>query len=53
MFYEVEVQVFCNASTEADGGVAHLSVTSSDRVIKVGFVFGKARRAPDPDMTIP
>lgn len=53
MFYVVEVQVFCYASTKGDGGVAYLSLTGSDRVIKVGFVFGKARLlASDPDMTI-
>lgn len=48
-----EVAVFCDASTKAVGAVAYLKLTTADGFSEVGFLLGKARLAPKPDITIP
>lgn len=48
-----EIHVFCDASTRAVGAVAYLKLTDGDGHSEVGFLIGKARLAPKPDITIP
>ncbi|KAK0144244.1 hypothetical protein N1851_017386 [Merluccius polli] len=48
-----EVIIFCDASTKAVGAVAYLKLTNADGNSEVGFLFGRARLAPKPDITIP
>lgn len=48
-----EVIVFCDASIKAVGAVAYLKLTNADGHSEVGFLFGRAKLAPKPDITIP
>ncbi|XP_026036546.1 uncharacterized protein LOC113029762 [Astatotilapia calliptera] len=48
-----EMHVFCDASTKAVGAVAYLKLTAGNGLSEVGFLLGKARLAPKPDITIP
>ncbi|TKS65471.1 hypothetical protein D9C73_028149 [Collichthys lucidus] len=48
-----EMHVFCDASTKAVGAVAYLKLTAADGHSDGGFILGKARLAPKPDITIP
>ncbi|XP_025754388.1 uncharacterized protein LOC106097728 isoform X2 [Oreochromis niloticus] len=48
-----EIHVFCDASTKAVAAVAYLKLTDRDGHNEVGFLLGKARLAPKPDITIP
>lgn len=48
-----ELCVFCDASTLAIAAVAYLKVTNTEGKSEVGFVFGKAKLAPQPEATIP
>lgn len=48
-----EMHVFCDASTKAVGAVAYLKLTAADGQSDGGFLLGKARLAPKPDITIP
>ena len=50
---KTEMCIFCDASTKAIGAVAYLRVTDSRGHSDVGFIFGKAKLAPKPDITIP
>lgn len=47
------MHVFCDASTKAVGAVAYLKLTAGNGLSEVGFLLGKARLAPKPDITIP
>ncbi|XP_057700851.1 uncharacterized protein LOC130921225 [Corythoichthys intestinalis] len=49
----IEIDVFCDASTKGVGAVAYLKLTNEDGHSEVGFLLGKARLAPKPDITIP
>ncbi len=48
-----EIIVFCDASTKAVGTVAYLKMTNADGLSEVGFLFGRAKLAPKPDVTVP
>ena len=48
-----ELCVFSDASVKAISAVAYLKVTGHKGETEVGFVLGKARLAPQPDLTIP
>lgn len=48
-----EMHVFCDASTKSVGAVAYLKLTAADGHSDGGFLLGKARLAPKPDITIP
>ena len=48
-----ELCVFADASVKAVAAVAYLKVTDDDGHAEVGFVFGKAKLAPQPDLSIP
>ncbi|XP_034076932.1 uncharacterized protein LOC117549272 [Gymnodraco acuticeps] len=48
-----ELCIFADASVKAVSAVAYLKVTNNDGRVEVGFVFGKARLAPKPDLSIP
>ncbi|KAI4895228.1 hypothetical protein NFI96_027576 [Prochilodus magdalenae] len=48
-----ELCVFCDASNKAIGAVAYLKVTDAEGKIHVGFIFGKAKLAPKPELTLP
>ncbi|KAI2663492.1 Acid-sensing ion channel 5 [Labeo rohita] len=48
-----ELYVFADASVKAIGAVAYIKVTSHQDQTEIGFVFGKAKLAPQPDLTIP
>ncbi|XP_030582792.1 uncharacterized protein LOC115778696 [Archocentrus centrarchus] len=45
--------VFCDASIKAVAAVAYLSVTDGEGHSEVGFIFGKAKLAPKPEITVP
>lgn len=51
--HKKEIIVFCDASTKAVGTVAYLKVTNPDGLSEVGFLFGRAKLAPKPDVTVP
>ncbi|XP_060772289.1 uncharacterized protein LOC132883105 [Neoarius graeffei] len=48
-----ELCVFSDASILAIGAVAYLRVTDQGGGLHVGFILGKAKLAPRPDLTIP
>ncbi|XP_054652021.1 uncharacterized protein LOC129192244 [Dunckerocampus dactyliophorus] len=48
-----ELCVFADASVKAIAAVAYIRVTNKDEQTAVGFVFGKTKLAPQPDLTIP
>ncbi|KAK0135218.1 hypothetical protein N1851_028960 [Merluccius polli] len=48
-----ELCVFADASTTAIAAVAYLKATTEEGQTEVGFVFGKAKLAPQPDLSIP
>ncbi|XP_052406346.1 uncharacterized protein LOC127952103 [Carassius gibelio] len=48
-----ELYVFADASVKAIAAVAYIKVTSHQEQTEIGFVFGKAKLAPQPDLTIP
>ncbi|KAL1259106.1 hypothetical protein QQF64_009683 [Cirrhinus molitorella] len=49
----VDLCVFSDASVKTISAVAYLRVESKDGLREVGFVLGKSRLAPSPDLTIP
>lgn len=49
----VDLFVFSDASVKAISAVAYLRGTNEDGHREVGFVLGKSRLAPQPDLTIP
>lgn len=49
----IELCMFSDASVKAIGAVAYLKATHADGHSEVGFVMGKAKLAPMPDLTIP
>lgn len=48
-----ELCVFSDASVKAISAVAYFKVTDHNGHIEVGFILGKARLAPQPELTIP
>lgn len=48
-----ELFVFCDASVKAISAVAYLKLTTEDGKSEVNFVFGKARLASQPEITVP
>ncbi|KAK7877393.1 hypothetical protein WMY93_031909, partial [Mugilogobius chulae] len=48
-----EICIFCDASTHAIAAVACLRAISKDDETQVAFIFGKAKLAPKPELTIP
>lgn len=48
-----ELCVFPGASVKAISAVSYLKVTSTDGTTELGFVLGKARLAPQPELTVP
>ncbi|XP_075933003.1 uncharacterized protein LOC142932811 [Anarhichas minor] len=48
-----ELCVFSDASVKAISAVAYLKVTNEHGHSEVGFVFGKSKLAPQPELTIP
>ncbi len=48
-----ELCIFADASVKAIAAVAYIKVTSHQEQTDIGFVFGKAKLAPQPDLTIP
>ncbi|KAJ8364972.1 hypothetical protein SKAU_G00138030 [Synaphobranchus kaupii] len=49
----IELCVFSDASNKAIGAVAYLRSLDDEGQINVGFVFGKAKLTPRPELTIP
>lgn len=49
----VELCIFSDASMKAICAVSYLKVMARDDTTEVGFVLGKARLAPQPELTIP
>ncbi len=49
----VDLCVFSDASVKAISAVAYLRVIAKDGLRDVGFVLGKSRLAPRPDLTVP
>ena len=47
------MHVICDASTKPVGAVAYLKLIAADGHSDGGFLLGKARLAPNPDITIP
>ena len=45
--------IFSDASTKAIGAVAYLKTTHEDGTCQLGFILGKAKLAPQVDLTIP
>ncbi|KAF1387159.1 hypothetical protein PFLUV_G00102450 [Perca fluviatilis] len=50
---KTELCVFSDASTKAIGAVAYLKTIQEDEQIKIGFVMGKSKLAPQSEPTIP
>nr|XP_055046841.1 uncharacterized protein LOC129432444 [Misgurnus anguillicaudatus] len=48
-----EMCIFSDASITAIAAVAYLKTTDSDGKINVGFIYGKAKLTPRPELTIP
>lgn len=44
---------FCDASMQAIAAVAYIKVANGEGKSELGFVFGKAKLAPQPEVTIP
>ncbi|XP_021180355.2 uncharacterized protein LOC110369531 [Fundulus heteroclitus] len=49
----VELCIFSDASMKAICAVSYLRVTAHDGTTEVGFILGKARLAPRPELTVP
>ncbi|XP_061923831.1 uncharacterized protein LOC133663402 isoform X2 [Entelurus aequoreus] len=49
----VELCIFSDASMKAICAVAYIKVTAADGTTEVGFVLGKARLTPQPELTVP
>ncbi len=45
--------VFCDASTSAIAAVAYSRITSMNGKVEVGVMFGKAKLAPRPEISVP
>lgn len=48
-----ELCIFCDASTQAITAVSYIKVTDAEGKSELGFVFGKVKLAPQPEVTIP
>nr|XP_055053759.1 uncharacterized protein LOC129438884 [Misgurnus anguillicaudatus] len=48
-----EMCVFCDASTNAIAAVAYSRVINTSGNVEVGFMFGKAKLAPRPEISVP
>ncbi len=48
-----EMCVFCDASTNAIAAVAYSKITSMNGKVEVGFMFGKAKLALRPEISVP
>ncbi|XP_021332949.1 uncharacterized protein [Danio rerio] len=48
-----EMCVFCDASTNAIAAVAYSKITSISGNVEVGFIFGKVKLAPRPEISVP
>lgn len=48
-----ELCIFCDASTKAIAAVAYVKLTDSEGNNELGFMFGKAKLAPQQEITIP
>ncbi|XP_072516499.1 uncharacterized protein [Salminus brasiliensis] len=48
-----EVCIFSDASVKAIAAVAYLKVTDQDGHTEVGFLLGKTKLAPQPELTVP
>ncbi len=48
-----EMCVFCDASTKAIAAVAYSRITSMNGKVEIGFMFGKAKLAPRPEISVP
>lgn len=48
-----ELCIFSDASVQAIGAVAYIKLTDGEGKSELGFVFGKAKLAPQPAVTIP
>ncbi|KAI4824169.1 hypothetical protein KUCAC02_012705 [Chaenocephalus aceratus] len=46
-----ELCIFCDASTQAIAAVAYIKVTDAEGKSELGFLFGKAKLAPQPEVT--
>ncbi|XP_072564870.1 uncharacterized protein, partial [Paramormyrops kingsleyae] len=51
--YKREMHVFCDASIKAIAAVAYLRTINSNQIAKVGFIFGRTKLAPRPEITVP
>lgn len=49
---EKEMCVFCAASPKVISAIAYLKVRNAEGQSEVGFILGKAKLAPKPDLTI-
>lgn len=47
-----ELSVFCDASTTVIAAVTYMRTTDASGNTDVGFIFGKAKRTPHPEMTV-
>lgn len=48
-----EMHVFCDTSINAIAAVAYVRTIDTNGMAEVGFLFGKAKLAPRPEVTIP
>ncbi|KAI4829460.1 hypothetical protein KUCAC02_023500 [Chaenocephalus aceratus] len=46
-----ELCIFCDASTQAIAAVAYIKVTDAEGKSQLGFLFGKDKLAPQPEVT--
>lgn len=49
----IELCVFSDASVQAISAVAYLRITHDDGHHEVGYIFGKSKLAPQPELTVP